>query len=223
MITVAALYVDPRGPYPSMPGVECWDEQRDARNYAGPHPVVAHPPCGRWCRLAKFVESRHGYRVGDDAGCFASALSAVRRWGGVLEHPAWSLAWGAHNLLEPRHGRSRLPARAWARTFDGEWVCELAQSAYDHECSKLTWLLLSGATPPAGTNWSRPRGKRVIGPMTRRADGSVFRRNADRINDDRAIHSPPAFAEFLVELARRCRSASNVMSLADPPRDKGGK
>ena len=29
--TVAALYVDPRGPYPKMLGVECWNEARDAR------------------------------------------------------------------------------------------------------------------------------------------------------------------------------------------------
>ncbi|HEX2612685.1 MAG TPA: hypothetical protein VHO02_03720, partial [Fibrobacteria bacterium] len=78
MITVAALYVDPRGPYPSMPGVECWDEKRDARNYAGPHPVVAHPPCGRWCAMARLNESRWGAKVGDDGGCFEAALRAVR-------------------------------------------------------------------------------------------------------------------------------------------------
>jgi hypothetical protein len=30
MRTVAALYIDPRGPYPIMPGVDCWDEARDS-------------------------------------------------------------------------------------------------------------------------------------------------------------------------------------------------
>lgn len=196
MITVAALYIDPRGPYPKMIGVECWDESRDARLYAGPHPIVAHPPCARWCRLAKFVESRHGYPVGDDGGCFAAALAAVRRWGGVLEHPAWSIAWHRHGLLRP-------PARGWTKSFDGEWVCEVAQSAYGHDATKLTWLLLVGGAPPDTTRWERPRGTKVIGHMTRRKDGTIFRRSADRINDARAIRTPAMFAEFLVDIARR--------------------
>ena len=45
--TVAALYVEPDGPYSNLDGVEVWDEARDARTYAGPHPVVAHPPCAQ--------------------------------------------------------------------------------------------------------------------------------------------------------------------------------
>src|SRR5262245_21678454 len=38
---IAALYGDPRGCYANLPGVELWDEARDARKYAGPWPVVA--------------------------------------------------------------------------------------------------------------------------------------------------------------------------------------
>lgn len=87
---IAALFVDRAGIYASVPGVDTWDESRDARLYAGPHPVVAHPPCTRWCRLAGLVEARWGYKRGDDGGCFASALASVRKWGGVLEHPAYS-------------------------------------------------------------------------------------------------------------------------------------
>ena len=41
MVDVAALYVDPRGPYPELLGPElCWDAERDARLYDGPHPVA---------------------------------------------------------------------------------------------------------------------------------------------------------------------------------------
>ena len=98
---VAALYVDPRGCYAGMDGVELWDEERDARKYDSPHPVVAHPPCGRWCRLAHAVEGRYGYKVGDDGGTFEAALGSVRDHGGVLEHPAWTKAWEAYKLRTP--------------------------------------------------------------------------------------------------------------------------
>lgn len=196
--TVAALFVAPDGPYPTMPGVECWDEARDARTYDGPYPVVAHPPCARWCKLAKFVESQYGHQVGDDGGTFAAALRAVRTWGGVLEHPAFSLAWAAHCLVDPPEGGG------WQRTLDGEWVCDIAQSAYGHVATKRTWLLLCKADPPAGeTDWRRPKGEKVIGSSTVRPDGTVDRRNDTRLHDARAIHTPQAFADYLVTLARR--------------------
>lgn len=202
MISVAALFVDSDGPYPKLLGPEnCWDETRDARRYAGPHPVVAHPPCARWCRLAKSVEARLGHKVGDDNGCFASALEAVRKFGGVLEHPASTLAWRAHGLLQP-------PAKGWAKTFEGEWVCELAQSAYDHECTKLTWLLLCGVEPPRSTNWARPVGTKVIGSYSKRPDGTIERRGSDRVRGKGNIHTPLPFAEFLIELARSARASA---------------
>jgi hypothetical protein len=192
--TVAALYVDPEGNYPSMPGVECWDEQRDARTYPGPHPVIVHPPCGRWCKLAKFVERTHGYKVGDDGGLFEHALATVRRYGGVLEHPAWSLAWSRYGLATP-------PETGWGQTAAGEWVCEVAQSAYGHDARKLTWLLLVGGTPQP-TIWDKPKGARVVAYMTQRHTGD-FQKGAGHGARMRNSHvTPLAFNEFLVRLAR---------------------
>ena len=81
---IAALFVEQGGVYYWRDDVDPWDEERDARKYAGPHPVVAHPPCSRWCQLAKVNEARYGHKVGDDDGCFESALASVREWGGVL-------------------------------------------------------------------------------------------------------------------------------------------
>ncbi len=101
---IAALYVETGGAYFGLEGVEPWDEVRDARYYTGPHPVVAHPPCDRWHQLSAVNAKRWGYRINDDEGCFAAALEAVRKFGGVLEHPAESRAFKFHRIPEPQPG-----------------------------------------------------------------------------------------------------------------------
>ena len=49
--SVAALFVEDGGAYFGLPHVDPWPESRDARAYAGPLPVVAHPPCQRWGKM----------------------------------------------------------------------------------------------------------------------------------------------------------------------------
>jgi len=43
MSSIAALFVETGGSYFNLPGVDAWDQARDARKYHGPHPVVAQP------------------------------------------------------------------------------------------------------------------------------------------------------------------------------------
>lgn len=145
---VAALFVQPDGCYSDLPFVDPWDEVRDARTYQGPHPVVAHPPCARWSRLAGFCEARHGLKVGDDGGCFAAALKAVRTYGGVLEHPAFTKAWAAHGL-----GRPRTKHEGWQRDLFGGWSCYVEQGRYGHPVKKATWLYAYGMEQPIELRW----------------------------------------------------------------------
>jgi hypothetical protein len=189
---VTALYVERDGIYSTIPDVDCWDEERDARLYPGPHPVVAHPPCGRWCAMARLNESRWGAKVGEDGGCFESALAAVRTYGGVLEHPASSLAWARFGLTRPPHF-------GWQRQLDGGWVCEVKQSAYGHLARKPTWLYYVGSGP-APADWRDIAGTHQVG-------GGVHTGNNQlpRLDSKRAIKTPPAFAEYLVALARQSR------------------
>lgn len=143
--TVAALYVERGGVYYGLPGVDPWDAERDARLYAGPWPVVCHPPCERWGRYwfgGPSVKVRR--RLGDDGGCFAAALAAVRQWGGVLEHPADSKAWRAHELTPPPS------SGGWvAGDFLGGWTCRVEQGWYGHAAPKATWLYAFGCELPS--------------------------------------------------------------------------
>lgn len=68
VMRVAALFVQPDGCYTGLPDVDAWPEHRDARRYAGPWPVVAHPPCQLWGALAA-VLLRHWRACGGLAEC----------------------------------------------------------------------------------------------------------------------------------------------------------
>lgn len=138
---IAALFVETGGCYFGLPGVDPWDEARDARKYAGPWPVVAHPPCQRWGKLwagQPLWIKRTGERKikGDDDGCFASSLASARKWGGVIEHPWGSHAWPHFGLnTPPREG-------GWiVADFYGGWTCCVEQGRYGHYARKPTLLL----------------------------------------------------------------------------------
>ncbi len=141
---IAALFVDTHGPYYSREGVDFWTKVRDARDYEGPHPVVAHPPCERWGRYAKGGPSAKRKRhVGDDKGCFWAALSAVRQFGGVLEHPEASKAFKMFGLPIPEW------KGGWSEPdLYGGRSCCVAQGHYGHASRKMTWLYAVRHHPP---------------------------------------------------------------------------
>ena len=212
---IAALFVARRGGYFGLPDVDPWDEARDARLYPGPHPVVAPPPCSRWCRLAGLVEARWGHKRGEDGGCFASALASVRRWGGVLEHPAYSDAWAAYDLPDPP------PGGGWALTFCGGWVCHVEQGRYGHPAKKATWLYAHGTDLPslrwgassdqestALVSWCGNHTKKRW-PMVSRCHREEPRGDYDvrpRLGKKAAAATPPEFRDVLLALARSVRA-----------------
>jgi hypothetical protein len=74
-------------------------------------------------------------KFGDDGGCFAAALEAVRRYGGVLEHPWGSRAWPHFGLNTPPRGGGWVNA-----DFEGGWTCCIEQGRYGHYARKPTLL-----------------------------------------------------------------------------------
>lgn len=196
---IAALYVQARGVYTTDPTIDPWPESRDARRYRGPHPVIAHPPCTRWCRLAGLVEARWGHRRGDDGGTFASALASVRAYGGVLEHPAHTDAWAAYELAPPP------PRGGWSEPdAHGGRTCHVEQRAYGHPARKATWLY-AVATDYPELDWSRGASTAVVSWCGNRpgyGHSGPGRDTRPRLGARDANATPPAFRELLLALAR---------------------
>lgn len=204
MSTVAALYVEARGCYAGLADVDPWTEARDARTYPGPWPVVGHPPCQRWGR---YWFGRPGddvrHEKGDDGGCFAACLTSVRAWGGVMEHPAESYAWSAHDINPPRPG-------GWcvADMFGG-WSCLVEQGHYGHRARKPTWLYAVGCVLPS-LKWGRSLAtvRDEVREDERRGRGVRSRSDAIELMCRRErLATPIPFRDMLLAMARSVRAS----------------
>lgn len=217
-MNVAALFVESGGCYFGLPDVDPWDEPRDARKYAGPHPVVAHPPCQRWGRYwsgGPSVKVRK--TLGDDNGCFESALYAVRRWGGVLEHPEASHAYGRFCLPRPPKTGGWVretcgpEMRNAVRQFPGgsAWSCCVEQGHYGHPARKATWLYYVGENPPPELIWGKSAGQRLDEGFHSTAEREAARaagvKPRKRLSTKQNLATPIAFRDLLLSLARTCR------------------
>jgi hypothetical protein len=203
---IAALYVETGGSYWNLEGVDPWDEVRDARQYPGPYPVVAHPPCQRWGKMwagSPSVIAKTGVRKvkGDDGGCYKSALRDVRKYGGVIEHPWGSHAWKHFCLaIPPRKG-------GWVKADDvGGYTCCVEQGRYGHYARKPTMLYAVGCTLPeldwgigehripqwAIEKYGEKRARR-IGELSFKGGG---------VDSSPRIGTPEKFRDILINMAR---------------------
>lgn len=220
---IAALYVETDGCYFGLSYVDPWDKSRDARTYAGPHAVVAHPPCQRWGRFHHgSTRKPHQFKLGDDAGCFAHALLALSNHSGILEHPCDSKAWRWFGLKAPkRHaGWQRTPGPLiWWR--DGDtirvrdrrkgvwWTCYVEQGHYGHMSRKPTWLLARGVDIPT-LDWSK--GEQRLHPVALARYGYAKARRIGMTamvggKDKTKIRNatPIEFRDVLLSIARSAR------------------
>lgn len=174
-VSVAALYVDPKGPYPKLLGPAfCWDEKRDARTYQGRLRVIAHPPCGPWGRLHHLCHQ--------DRELAIRAVAQVRAWGGILEHPADSKLWPFCNLPRPGETQDR-----WGgRTF------EVRQVEWGHACEKRTWLYCVRCQPEAPPFPGRAA-THCVSRDARRQSSKLLRASPEVCR-----RTPPLFAEMLI-------------------------
>jgi hypothetical protein len=213
---IAALFVEEGGVY-DLPGVDLWGMTRDARQYTGPLPVVAHPPCKRWGRFWHgSTRKPHQFKLGEDGGCFAAALTAVRNHGGVLEHPAHTQAFAYFGLAAPEQGQGWQRADAF-----GGMACYVEQGHYGHASRKPTWLLAVGCDLP---ELERSRAaQRLPDWMVERYGYAKARRigvvamvggkDKERIRD----RTPPPFRDLLLTIAASAFTGSRARSRPGGP------
>ena len=201
---IAALFVETNGVYFGLPHVDPWDRARDARDYRGPHPVVAHPPCERWGRYWNGGPSARAPReLGDDGGCFAAALRSVRRFGGVLEHPEGSHAWRHYGLNVPPQSGGWVVA-----DYEGGWTCCIEQGWHGHRARKATWLYANGVDLPS-LNWGRAPG--AFARLDEGFHSAEARRRAiktgicQRLSKRQRAATPIPFRDLLISIAETAR------------------
>lgn len=188
----AVLFARADSIYKRLPGLDVYDAARDARTYPGGLPVVAHPPCRAWGRLRAFANVQP-----HEPDLARWAVAQVRRWGGVLEHPAGSLLWPDQGL-PLGHRRDR-----W-----GGWTLPIHQQDFGHRAQKKTWLYIVGVEPDDLPPLPLVLGEASHVIQSRRRDSRPHVTKAER------EHTPPDLAEWLVELAARSSIRGNPLARA---------
>lgn len=88
MTKIPVLFVHSRSNYKKIAQFDCYDEQRNALNYTGLKPVIAHPPCRLWSKLRSFSNAPIA-----EKSLAVWSVKLVRKVGGIVEHPYDSQLW----------------------------------------------------------------------------------------------------------------------------------
>ena len=181
--TVAVLFARADSIYKKLTNTDVWDIVRDARRWQGGAPVVAHPPCRAWGRLRSFAKPRKGERQ-----LAIWSIRQVRKFGGVLEHPAGSTLWKKAGLPLPGQ-----------RDKYGGWTLAAPQYWWGHKAEKATWFYIVGCEPGEIPEVPIKLGEPTHVVQSRKKD------SRPHISKSEREHTPPELAAWLCELARRCQ------------------
>ncbi len=185
-MTVAVLFARGDSFYKQLPCCDVWDAERDARNWPGGFPVVAHPPCRAWGSLRHFATRTRP----DEKALALFAVDMVRKFGGVLEHPAGSTLWDA----------AALPRPGCRDAFDG-WTLAVPQKWFGHKAEKASWFYIVGCDPR-----DIPTVPYVMGDALYVVQSRKRQDHRPHITKAEREHTPPDLARWLVDLATLCGS-----------------
>ena len=171
MTAVAALFVRKVNHYAAL-GCDCYDMDRDALTWRGGCPGIYHPPCRAWGQMSHWAKPRPG-----EEELAIWAMSNVRRFGGVLEHPYASRLWAASSCLG-----------FGIRDLHGGVLIPVMQSWWGHRAPKRTCLYIVGPVPELPYFDVDPATVTTV----------------ERMGRPERERTPEPFARFLVDLARAC-------------------
>lgn len=188
---VAVLFARADSIYKQDESLDVFDIDRDARTWQGGCPVVAHPPCRAWGGLRHFAKPRQ-----DEKQLAIFAVSKVREFGGVLEHPANSSLWTAAKLPLPG-----------AKDQFGGWTLPISQYWFGHRAEKKTWLYIVGCDPADIPIMPMQLGRASHVISTGSTNHIKFGEKGWRpaVSHAEREHTPHELAIWLVDLAKKCR------------------
>ncbi len=184
-VAVSALFVRKDSIYKEL-GVDCWDMERNALNWAGGNPVIAHPPCRAWGQLSHMANPRPGEK---ELAFFA--IEMIRKYGGVLEHPRASRLWPEY-----------LPMPGNVDKFGG-YSISVDQFWWGHKAKKSTLLYIVGC-PIRELPAIQMRFDALQYTVSSKIKKKSGRRILKEIPKSEREATPIDFAKWLIEVASRC-------------------
>ena len=186
---IAVLFARSDSIYKTFTACDVYDIDRNALTWPGGAPLIAHPPCRAWGRLRTFARPREGEKE-----LALWAVEQIRKWGGVLEHPAGSTLWQAASLPKPGQ-----------RDEFGGFTFGIHQHWMGHRAEKATLLYIVGIEPrqlpPIPLTLETPT--HVI-QSRKRTDHRPHVSKAER------EHTPEPLAHWLVQVATMCRTNEGI-------------
>ena len=188
MQQIAVLFTRRDSAYKNYNYLDVYDADRDALTFKGGMPVIAHPPCRAWGKLSHMAKPREGER---ELALFA--LSSVRAFGGVLEHPKGSKLWKEQSL----------PTGNDIDEYGG-FTLEIDQYDFGHVAPKKTLLYIKGITrnqlpslPPKNTT-----------TPTRSIAGNI--KGTKRCTQYQREYTPELLIEFLISICNTVRENETI-------------
>lgn len=165
-----------------------FDADRDAKNYSGREPVIAHPPCRAWgclSHMANVIES--------EKQLAPWAVRLVQRNGGILEHPEKSKLWRHCNLPKPDEFPDEF----------GGYTILIDQYWFGHVANKPTHLYICGVDPSKLPQIPKKEG-RASKSMTGQVPGTT------RCTQYEREYTPEKLIDWMLDVCRLIKGSRHV-------------